>query len=63
FIVARYPTKLCEAVTDIIKLGVTCSIESPKERMEMVPVVKELQAIKNKEILGEFVDVRSGLKD
>ncbi|KAI3911118.1 hypothetical protein MKX01_039721, partial [Papaver californicum] len=39
--------KLCEALTDIIKLGVACSIESPKERMEMELVVKGLQSIKN----------------
>ncbi|XP_026437530.1 putative receptor-like protein kinase At3g47110 [Papaver somniferum] len=39
--------KFCKALTEIIKLGVTCSIESPKERMEMELVVKELQSIKN----------------
>ncbi|KAI3890175.1 hypothetical protein MKX03_003824 [Papaver bracteatum] len=39
--------KLCEALTVIFELGVACSTESPKERMEMVMVVKELHSIKN----------------
>ncbi|RZC47133.1 hypothetical protein C5167_040068 [Papaver somniferum] len=39
--------KFCKALTEIFELGVTCSIESPKERMEMELVVKELQSIKN----------------
>ncbi|KAI3837428.1 hypothetical protein MKW92_002575, partial [Papaver armeniacum] len=39
--------KLCEALTDIIKLGVTCSTETPKERMDMELVVQGLQSIKN----------------
>ncbi|KAI3837429.1 hypothetical protein MKW92_002576, partial [Papaver armeniacum] len=39
--------RLCDAVTEIIKLGVTCSIETPKERMEMELVVKALQLVKN----------------
>ncbi|KAI3899619.1 hypothetical protein MKW92_033781, partial [Papaver armeniacum] len=39
--------KLCEALARIFNLGVMCSIESPKERMEMAQVVKELQSIKN----------------
>ncbi|KAI3878856.1 hypothetical protein MKW92_035808, partial [Papaver armeniacum] len=39
--------KLCEALTGIIKLGVTCSTETPKERMDMELVVTGLQSIKN----------------
>ncbi|RZC90441.1 hypothetical protein C5167_029574 [Papaver somniferum] len=39
-------TKLCEALVRIFNLGVMCSVESPKERMEMAQVVKELQSIK-----------------
>ncbi|KAI3890177.1 hypothetical protein MKX03_003826 [Papaver bracteatum] len=39
--------KFCEALKEIIKLGVTCSTESPKERMEMELVVTGLQSIKN----------------
>ncbi|XP_026427797.1 probable LRR receptor-like serine/threonine-protein kinase At3g47570 [Papaver somniferum] len=39
--------KLCEALTDIIELGVSCSAETPKERMEMKLVVQGLQSIKN----------------
>ncbi|RZC90443.1 hypothetical protein C5167_029576 [Papaver somniferum] len=39
-------TKLCEALVRIFNLGVMCSVESPKERMEMAEVVKELQSIK-----------------
>ncbi|MCL7039293.1 hypothetical protein MKW94_024321, partial [Papaver nudicaule] len=38
--------KLCEALSGIVNLGVACSVESPRERMEMVQVVKELQSIK-----------------
>ncbi|XP_026382166.1 probable LRR receptor-like serine/threonine-protein kinase At3g47570 [Papaver somniferum] len=40
-------TKLSEALTGILKLGVMCSIESPKERMEIVTVKEVLQSIKH----------------
>ncbi|XP_026378889.1 probable LRR receptor-like serine/threonine-protein kinase At3g47570 [Papaver somniferum] len=40
-------TKLSEALTGILKLGVMCSIESPKERMEIVMVKEVLQSIKH----------------
>ncbi|KAI3878859.1 hypothetical protein MKW92_035811, partial [Papaver armeniacum] len=39
--------KFCEALKEIIKLGVTCSAEKPKERMDMELVVTGLQSIKN----------------
>ncbi|KAI3929213.1 hypothetical protein MKX01_006449, partial [Papaver californicum] len=39
--------KVCEALTRIIRLGVMCSVDTPKEWMEMLQVVKELQSIKN----------------
>ncbi|KAI3881814.1 hypothetical protein MKW92_031417, partial [Papaver armeniacum] len=38
--------KLQEALSGIVSLGVACSIESPRERMDMVQVLKELQSIK-----------------
>ncbi|KAI3898347.1 hypothetical protein MKW92_018671, partial [Papaver armeniacum] len=39
--------KVCEALTGIIRLGVMCSVDTPKQRMEMLQVVKELQSIKS----------------
>ncbi|KAI3886489.1 hypothetical protein MKX03_029906 [Papaver bracteatum] len=39
--------KLRAALTGIVNLGFMCSIETPKERMDMANVVKELQSIKN----------------
>ncbi|KAI3890171.1 hypothetical protein MKX03_003820 [Papaver bracteatum] len=44
---AERRAKLCKALTEIFTLGVICSMEAPKERIEMVQVVKELQSIKN----------------
>ncbi|RZC66914.1 hypothetical protein C5167_010614 [Papaver somniferum] len=39
--------KLCKALTGIVNIDVMCSADSPKDRMEMVQVVKELESIKN----------------
>ncbi|MCL7049653.1 hypothetical protein MKW94_020239, partial [Papaver nudicaule] len=44
---AEAKAKLCDALTGIVNLGVMCSNETPKERMDMGHVVKELQSIKN----------------
>ncbi|KAI3869237.1 hypothetical protein MKX03_029806, partial [Papaver bracteatum] len=39
--------KLRDALKGILNLGVMCSIELHRERMDMAHVVKELQSIKN----------------
>lgn len=38
---------ILECLLSIVRLGVTCSLASPKERMEMIDVVKTLQTIKD----------------
>ncbi|KAI3836670.1 hypothetical protein MKX03_006064 [Papaver bracteatum] len=39
--------KLCNALTRILNIGVMCSVDLPKQRMEMVKIVKELHQIKS----------------
>ncbi|XXG46726.1 hypothetical protein AAC387_Pa02g1500 [Persea americana] len=40
--------KILECLNSIVRLGVTCSLESPEERMEMIDIVKRLQVVKDK---------------
>ncbi|XP_043705145.1 probable LRR receptor-like serine/threonine-protein kinase At3g47570 [Telopea speciosissima] len=47
--------KLQDCITAIIEIALQCSIESPRERMNMNDVVKELQKIK-----GKFLGARTG---
>ncbi|RZC68588.1 hypothetical protein C5167_031759 [Papaver somniferum] len=54
---------LCEALTGIVKLGVMCSAESPKERTKMEMVVKELQLIKSKYLLtASIIEIDSAIR-
>ncbi|KAJ8643916.1 hypothetical protein MRB53_005664 [Persea americana] len=39
--------KILECLNSIVRLGVTCSLESPEERMEMIDIVKTLQVVKD----------------
>eukprot|EP00268_Persea_americana_P069381 TRINITY_DN9850_c0_g2_i1.p1 TRINITY_DN9850_c0_g2~~TRINITY_DN9850_c0_g2_i1.p1 ORF type:complete len:102 (+),score=19.80 TRINITY_DN9850_c0_g2_i1:77-382(+) len=39
--------KIHECLVSIVRIGVACSIESPGERMEMIDVVKKLQALRD----------------
>ncbi|RZC62083.1 hypothetical protein C5167_023832 [Papaver somniferum] len=54
---------LCEALTGIVKLGVMCSVESPKERMKMELIVKVLQLIKSKYLLtASIIEIDSAIR-
>ncbi|XP_026404570.1 probable LRR receptor-like serine/threonine-protein kinase At3g47570 isoform X4 [Papaver somniferum] len=44
--------KLRDAATGIVNLGILCSTETPRERMDMAHVVKELQSIKKIHLSG-----------
>ncbi|XXG46735.1 hypothetical protein AAC387_Pa02g1505 [Persea americana] len=39
--------KILECLNSIVRLGVTCSLESPDQRMEMIGVIKRLQVVKD----------------
>ncbi|RWR78018.1 LRR.XII-like protein [Cinnamomum micranthum f. kanehirae] len=39
--------KIQECLVSIVRIGVACSMESPGERMEMIDVVKKLQALRD----------------
>ncbi|KAJ8643906.1 hypothetical protein MRB53_005654 [Persea americana] len=39
--------KILECLNSIVRLGVTCSLESPEERMEMIDIVKTLRVVKD----------------
>ncbi|MCL7042373.1 hypothetical protein MKW94_017786, partial [Papaver nudicaule] len=54
--------KLCKALTGVLKLGVSCSNDSPTERLEMVQVVKELQSVKKTYLLDLDMDLRKKTK-
>ncbi|KAI3896247.1 hypothetical protein MKW92_024239 [Papaver armeniacum] len=54
----------CEALTGIVKLGVMCSVETPKERMKMELIVKELQLIKSKYLLtASIIEIDSARRE
>lgn len=36
-----------ECLTSVVRIGVACSVESPRERMNMIDVVKELHLIRD----------------
>lgn len=38
--------QLQDSLTEILSIGVTCSVESPRERMKLSDVIKELQRIR-----------------
>lgn len=40
--------RIVECLSSVLRLGVACSAESPKDRMDISDVVVELHAIKNK---------------
>ena len=40
-------SKMQEALISLVEIGVSCSHESPKERMEMKDVVSEMQKVKD----------------
>ncbi|XXG46729.1 hypothetical protein AAC387_Pa02g1502 [Persea americana] len=40
-------TKILECLNSIVRLRVTCSLESPEERMEVIDIVKTLQVVKD----------------
>ena len=40
-------TNMQKCILSMLNIGILCSLESPKERMSMEEVVKELQSIKH----------------
>ncbi|XP_058089318.1 putative receptor-like protein kinase At3g47110 [Magnolia sinica] len=40
-------TKMRESLASVAKIGITCSVESPNERMQMREIVKEMHAIRD----------------
>ncbi|XWS74029.1 hypothetical protein CRYUN_Cryun02cG0180500 [Craigia yunnanensis] len=50
-------TKMKECLISILKVGIACSVESPKDRMDIVDAAKELQSIRDK-FLGNGIPTR-----
>ncbi|XP_022766231.1 putative receptor-like protein kinase At3g47110 [Durio zibethinus] len=46
--------QLQDSLTEILRIGVACSVESPKERMKLSDVLKELQLVRGL-LLGSTV--------
>ncbi|XP_058110898.1 probable LRR receptor-like serine/threonine-protein kinase At3g47570 [Magnolia sinica] len=55
--------RTCDCLTSMVRIGVLCSLESPRERMEMKSVVMKMHAIKDLYLRSEFTEkeVRSPL--
>lgn len=41
------PSRLKNCMASILNIGVSCSVESPRDRMKIGDVIRELQKIKN----------------
>lgn len=46
-----------ESLVSLFRIGLTCSMESPKERMNIVDVTRELSIIKKTFFIGEIFEI------
>ncbi|XP_058109185.1 probable LRR receptor-like serine/threonine-protein kinase At3g47570 [Magnolia sinica] len=50
--------KMRDCLISMVRIGVLCSLESPRERMEMKNVVMEMHAIKDLYLRSEFTEIQ-----